>query len=163
MKPAALAIIFQNDRQELLLVQRRDVPVWVLPGGGIDKGETPEQAVLREVREETGLTALVKRKTGCYAPANIFTSTAHVFECEVTGGTLTHSEETPYVQFFNLHELPLHFFPYHKEWLEDALNESFTVQKPMSNRIFLKIVLYYTLRPIWGLKYLWSRLVCSGK
>lgn len=43
-----------DNHQKLLLVKRRDVPVWVFPGGGIEKGETPERAVVREVFEESG-------------------------------------------------------------------------------------------------------------
>ncbi len=35
-------------------------PVWVLPGGGLDFGESPESAVVRELGEETGLTGEVK-------------------------------------------------------------------------------------------------------
>ncbi len=163
MKPAALGIIFHNQRQDVLLVQRCDVPVWVLPGGGIEEGETPEHAVIREVKEETGLVVKIRRKTGCYLPANLFTSMAHVFECEVVSGTLTASDETPWLKFTNIYDLPTHFFPYHLEWLFDALNYSTTVHGRLSNRTFLSIVLYYTLRPRWALKYLQSRWKCLGK
>ncbi|PWV99725.1 mutator protein MutT [Paenibacillus cellulosilyticus] len=51
----AQAIVIQ-DQQVLMVkqyVQRGDI-VWNFPGGGIEDGETPEQACVRELREETG-------------------------------------------------------------------------------------------------------------
>ena len=59
-------IIFSEDRSEILLIKRRDVPVWVLPGGGIDKEETPDEAILREMEEETGYKVKLSRKIGEY-------------------------------------------------------------------------------------------------
>lgn len=49
---AAGGIVY-NARQEVLLIHR--LGHWDLPKGKIDKGEQPEEAALREVREETGL------------------------------------------------------------------------------------------------------------
>ena len=51
----------------LLLIQRGHDPhrgLWSLPGGRIEAGESPEQAVVREVREETGLEVLPGRLVG---------------------------------------------------------------------------------------------------
>ena len=51
----------------LLLIQRGHEPhrgLWSLPGGRIEAGESPEQAVVREVHEETGLDVVPGRPVG---------------------------------------------------------------------------------------------------
>jgi 8-oxo-dGTP diphosphatase len=53
----------------ILLVKRRTVPFkgyWALPGGRVEAGETVEQTVVREVKEETGLDVEIVRKIGEY-------------------------------------------------------------------------------------------------
>jgi uncharacterized protein len=52
-------VLKRNDR--ILLLQRSDNALWEFPGGGIEWGESPEAAARREVLEETGLKARVKR------------------------------------------------------------------------------------------------------
>ncbi|MCY0908566.1 MAG: NUDIX domain-containing protein, partial [Sulfobacillus thermotolerans] len=42
-------------QRELLLIRRRDSHQWALPGGAVEIGETPSEAVIREVVEETGI------------------------------------------------------------------------------------------------------------
>ena len=56
-----------DDRRRLLLIERGRAPSvghWSLPGGRCEPGETPEQACVREVAEETGIHVVVERWVG---------------------------------------------------------------------------------------------------
>src|SRR6476646_3320710 len=66
---AAYALILRDD-QILLTRLARKVSAdekWHLPGGGLDHGENPRDALVREVREETGLDAEVGETSHIYA------------------------------------------------------------------------------------------------
>jgi ADP-ribose pyrophosphatase YjhB (NUDIX family) len=72
---------------------------WTLPGGGIDFGEAPSEAVLRELTEETGLTGAVESLAGVEtwvrrgpSPGGVadeFQAIQVIYRVRVTGGTLT--------------------------------------------------------------------------
>lgn len=52
-------IVVFNSRKEVLLCRRNDVAkAWQFPQGGIEAGETPQQAALRELKEETSITSV---------------------------------------------------------------------------------------------------------
>ncbi|MEO8691350.1 MAG: NUDIX domain-containing protein, partial [Candidatus Saccharimonas sp.] len=55
-----LVVITSGDMPAILLIQRADTGDWALPGGFIDQGETPIEASLRELQEETGLVLYVE-------------------------------------------------------------------------------------------------------
>jgi ADP-ribose pyrophosphatase YjhB (NUDIX family) len=55
-----------NDKQELLLIQRRDNERWVMPGGVAEIGQTLSEAVLRELWEEAGLRGQVTQLLGVF-------------------------------------------------------------------------------------------------
>lgn len=48
--------LIKNNENKVLLVFHRKLGVWLYPGGHIENNETPDEAVIREVKEETGLT-----------------------------------------------------------------------------------------------------------
>ena len=58
LNPALAADAAVRRGDDILLIQRKFPPMqgaWALPGGFVDQGETPEQAALRELKEEAGL------------------------------------------------------------------------------------------------------------
>ncbi len=62
----AVAAVIPNDAGEILLQQKSFGEGWSLPAGAIEPGETPVQAVVREVREETALEVKPSKLLGVY-------------------------------------------------------------------------------------------------
>ena len=95
--PGVAAIVRDAD-DRVLFMRRADNGQWGLPAGAIDPGETPAEAVAREVREETGLDVRPRRVAGIfggqgfrvrYENGDEAEYTVIVFDCEVVGGTLS--------------------------------------------------------------------------
>ena len=109
-----------DEQGYVLLCHRADSDFWGQPGGGMEPGETPWQAVVREVCEETGLHCAVERLTGVYSwPTEGELSLS--FLCRTVGGVLAGSDETPQVAYFSLDRLPPNLFAEHAERIRDAL------------------------------------------
>ncbi len=112
------ALIF--DEGHILLGHRRDIDWWNLPGGGMEAGETVDEAVCREVREETGLEIEVERLVGVYSKPQK-QEVVLTFRCRVIGGTLQATEENRENRFFAPAALPSNTLPKHRQRVEDAL------------------------------------------
>jgi 8-oxo-dGTP pyrophosphatase MutT (NUDIX family) len=104
----------QNERGEVLLVRRADDGRWAMPGGWVDPGETPEQAVVREVAEETGLQVSAPRLVHTERRPQ---SVHYTFRCRLDGGRLQTSEESLEVAFVAPDEVDRWHTDHHKRLL----------------------------------------------
>ena len=107
----------------VLLSVRADVQGWELPGGNIETGENAEEALRREVQEETGLHVEIMRRIGDYTTTGFRPHRARVYLCRKKGGQLRASRETPQVEWCRVDRLPRTLFPWYREPLADALEE----------------------------------------
>ncbi|MEV2278889.1 NUDIX domain-containing protein [Nocardiopsis sp. NPDC049922] len=78
---------------KVLVIKRADDGRWVPPGGVLELDETPEQCVVREVREETGIEAKPVRLVGVYKNMKLAVVSL-AFRCEPVGGELRTSDES---------------------------------------------------------------------
>jgi 8-oxo-dGTP pyrophosphatase MutT (NUDIX family) len=127
--PSATALIFDDDGR-ILLALHSHRRLWVLPGGAIDPGESPADAVVREAWEETGLHVEPLRITGVYGGNRVRYSNGDeveyittTFECRRLSGTLRpDGEETLDVKFFERGELGS---PAVAPWLAGVVSDAF--------------------------------------
>jgi ADP-ribose pyrophosphatase YjhB (NUDIX family) len=107
--PCAGAIVLDASGR-LLLVRRGRPPAqgrWSLPGGRVEPGETPAQAAVREVREETGLDVVVSRLVGSVRRPGPAGSVYLIddFACTVRGGVLRAGDDADDARWVTAAEL----------------------------------------------------------
>lgn len=87
----------------LLLSERMDGKGWNLPGGRVEESESDQVALVREVREETGLNVKVLHQVG---PDHVFNDdTAVAYACKIVGGQLAVTAEAKNHAWVNAQEV----------------------------------------------------------
>lgn len=131
------------------------MPVWVIPGGGIEPGEEPIEAAKREAFEETGLDVEIIRKLGTFSKKNWLSDETHVFVAKPAGGSLHLGPESRDLVWFT--EIPKIVPPPHSAWIELALEGKEDLEMPVpqaSYGLFFKACLRH---PSIMLRFLLSR------
>lgn len=101
-----------NEADEILLAKESVDGKWTIPGGWADIGNSPSEAVLKEIKEETGLDAEVVRLLAIYDkrchphPPEPFYIYKIMFFCKITGGKIEHGFDMLGADFFPLDKLP---------------------------------------------------------
>ncbi|MCL4496456.1 MAG: NUDIX hydrolase N-terminal domain-containing protein [Firmicutes bacterium] len=100
------------DGETILLIQRKDSQKWALPGGAVEVGERPSEAVIREVEEETGIRIQPDNVVGVFDNWMDRRVMSHhlyhiVIRAHKTGGTINpQPEEVLAAGWFNVSQLP---------------------------------------------------------
>ena len=121
-KPTATLICPRNE--EILLVKRAEEPgkgLWGLPGGFIEKGESPEIAAVRELKEETQLDGKVIAFLGTYSTFNTIFGDIILIGMEVKINDWTNiqpGDDASDVEFFNIKKIPTLTFPGYQKMID---------------------------------------------
>jgi ADP-ribose pyrophosphatase YjhB (NUDIX family) len=108
----------------VLLTKRSDIPVWCLPGGGVDAGESVAQTAVREVLEETGIKVQLTRLVGVYSRPTWGVDGDHVLvftAVPLTDNLQAQDGETVTLGYFDPGDLPEPFLWWQRQRLQDAL------------------------------------------
>jgi 8-oxo-dGTP diphosphatase len=114
--------------KKILLIKRSTPPFvgyWALPGGRVDPGETVEQTIVREVKEETGLDVEVVSKIGEYHEQGVQGGMEYdyypaCFLVKAVGGEIKRQKsEIQEIRLFSLSEVPEPLAFEHSQMVKD--------------------------------------------
>ncbi len=124
--PSSAALV-RNEKGEVLLVKRGVEPgrgKWALPSGFMEIEETPEEACLRELKEETGLEGKILRLIGVYSQKSQLYKNVLIIGYEVIAhGQLRPGSDSLKAQFFPVDKLPQIAFSSHREIIRKGIGQ----------------------------------------
>ena len=103
------ALVFDEQGRVLLFKHTYRKYEWGIPGGALEYGEQPIEAVVREFQEETGIQIEVIRLLRV-ASAREFPHLGITYLCKTTGGEFQPSHEISEMKYFDVNDLPVMLF-----------------------------------------------------
>lgn len=121
-----VAVVARDDKGRILLIKRKIEPgkgEWALPSGFMEIEETPTQAALRELAEETGLEGKYKKLIGVYSNKSEIHGylVTIIYEVEIIGGNLCAGDDAEEAEFFTVDQIPPLAFQSHQKALREVL------------------------------------------
>ncbi len=125
--------IIENSPKKIVLVKRNTIPFkgyWALPGGRVEQNETIENAIVREVKEETGLEVEIIRKIGEYQEQGNREGVEYdyypaCFLVRIIGGKLKPQQgEIQEAKIFSFDDVPKNLAFVHNNMINDYLASS---------------------------------------
>jgi len=119
---AVNVVVIQDNK--ILLTQREDCETWILPGSGLDDGESVSQAAIQETKEETGLDVELTKLVGIYfRKSKISNDHIVLYAAKPVGGEIKcQPGETIVVEWFSFDQIPRPLSIGHKRRIEDVIN-----------------------------------------
>ena len=117
----AVGALIRDPQNRLLFIRKSEDGVWGLPAGAIEPGETPKEAVAREVLEETGLKVCPGNIAGVFGGPTFRHTYPNgdeveylvvLFECEILEQQAPTDNEISELRFFTEDEMPPIALPY---------------------------------------------------
>ncbi len=125
MRPVCVDAVIVKGGNILLLRRNHDpfLGYWVLPGGYVEEDETVEEALVREIKEETGLDVRIVKLVGVFSgPDRDPRHTVSVaFLAIPKSGKLALNKEATEAKWFPIHKLPENIGFDHKEIIKEAI------------------------------------------
>jgi 8-oxo-dGTP diphosphatase len=126
-RAAVAAMIFDQQGRILLFKHTYRKFEWGIPAGGLEYGEQPEKAIIREFFEETGMQINVEKLLLAESSKEDH-NISLIFLCKIVSGTFLESSEISEMKYFDVNDLPFMLFAEKKliHLVADKLKESAT-------------------------------------
>lgn len=136
------SVIIENNK--VLLVKRRDLPLWDLPGGRLESNESFTDCAIRETEEETGFKTEVIHNRGYYFNKHLNNEEIIFVSKIVSGKAIKNGPETRAVKFFPIDSLPINLIPNRKKQIlksksPDSENQHYIINENKMLRLVRKI------------------------